>query len=63
MECGPKCHFIISKPERNTRVYQPDKMHAKHMKDINKKNYIYSKTREEMGSEYEKLLRDDKNAN
>jgi len=56
LKCGPKCHFIISKPERNTRLYKPDKTHAKYMTDDH--GSIYNNTRLEMGCEYDEQDRD-----
>ena len=47
LECGPRCHWIISNDDRNTRLYDPDNNHAKHLGKG--RNSLYGKKRTELG--------------
>lgn len=50
MNCNQNCYFVKSPEHENSRVYSPDKVHAPFLKDkYNKEDYIYPKTRKEMG--------------
>jgi len=52
LKCGPRCFYIITSKMDNSRVYQPNKNHLEHIKDFNKNDYLYSKTRKEMGVKF-----------
>jgi len=47
LKCDKSCHFTKNL-ERNTRLYLPDKTHEQ-LFEYNENNFVYHKTREEMG--------------
>lgn len=63
LECDHTCHTTFGNDEHTTRLYQPDENHRKILEaakkrrgddtEINPANFIYTKTRQEMGSVYE----------
>ena len=53
LECNKSCHFVRSSDERNTRLYQPDENLDK-LFEYNPRNFVYMKTRKEMGISNEK---------
>jgi thymidylate synthase ThyX len=48
LKCDKRCFWITAPLDKNTRLYMPDKNHAK-LFNYNPKNYLYGKTRVEMG--------------
>lgn len=57
LNCDHSCHTTFGNEEHTTRLYKPDETHErliseKKKQSINPDNYIYSSTREEMGSFY-----------
>ena len=61
MACDGSCHTTFGNDAHTTRLYQPDINHAqiiseKKKKNINPLNYLYEKTREQMGSFYQRVV-------
>jgi len=57
LKCDGSCHTTFNNDEHTTRLYQPDENHRKIMEDkgcnLAPENFVYSKTRKEMGAYYE----------
>lgn len=65
MTCDGSCHTTFGNDAHTTRLYQPDINHAqiisaRKKKNINPLNYVYTKTREQMGSFFSRTGRKNK---
>jgi len=53
LKCDSSCHAIRGMQEKTSRIYQPDENHKELKKTLEETDFIYKKTRKQMGINYE----------